>query len=100
MGDIRVEVVPAGGAYGEDLAGPPAPELFATRAGEIADSLAEVATQFRTRINDAIGQEDADGWRLGQVEVAFGLQAEAGTGVLIARVSAGATFTATLTWMR
>lgn len=100
MGDIRVEVVPAVDTYGQDLAGPPMPELFSARAGEIADSVAEVATQFRARIDDAISREEADGWRLGQVEVAFGLQAEAGAGVLIAKASAGATFTATLTWTR
>ena len=100
MGEIRVEVVPAAGPYGQDLAGPPMPELFSARAGEIADSVAEVATQFRARIDDAISTDPADGWQLGQVEVAFGLQAEAGAGVLIARASAGATFTATLTWTR
>ena len=100
MGDIRVEVVRAADAYGQDLAGPPVPELFSARAGEIADSVAEVATQFRARIDDSVGREKADGWRLGQVEVAFGLQAEAGTGILIAKASAGATFTATLTWTR
>ena len=100
MGDIRVEVVPAIDNYGQDLAGPPMPELFSARAGEIADSVAEVATQFRARIDVAISNEKAGAWQLSQVEVAFGLQAEAGAGVLIARASAGATFTATLTWTR
>jgi Trypsin-co-occurring domain 1 len=100
MGDIRVEVVSTVGDYGQDLAGPPMPELFSARAGEIADSVAEVATQFRARIDEAVSREETDGWQLGQVEVAFGLQAEAGAGVLIARASAGATFTATLTWTR
>jgi hypothetical protein len=100
MGDIRLEVVPAADAYGQDLAGPPAPELFSARAKEIADSVAEVATQFRARIDDAISKDEPDGWQLGQVEVSFGLQAEAGAGVLIARASVGATFTATLTWTR
>jgi len=100
MGEIRVEVVPPADSYGQDLAGPPMPELFSARAGEIADSVAEVATQFRARIDDAISTDAADGWKLGQVEVAFGLQAEAGAGVLIARASVGATFTATLTWTR
>jgi hypothetical protein len=100
MGDIRIEVVQATGVYGQDLAGPPVPELFSARASELADSVAEVATQFRARIEDAISKEEAGGWRLGQVEIAFGLQAEAGAGVLIAKASAGATFTATLTWTR
>jgi hypothetical protein len=102
MSDIHIEVVPPGGAYGQDLTGPPLPESFSARANEIADSVAEVAQQFRARIDQAISK-DADatnGWQLGQVEVAFGLQAEAGTGVLIARASVGATFTATLTWTR
>src|SRR5258708_15565422 len=100
MGDIRVEVVPAAGTYGQDLAGPPAPELFAARASEIADSVAEVAKQFRARIDQAISGEAVGGWQLGQVEGAFGLQAEARTGVLIAMASVGATLTATLTWTR
>jgi NTP-dependent ternary system trypsin peptidase co-occuring protein len=100
MGDIRVEVVPADGAFGQDLAGPPAPELFAARAGEIADSVAEVAAQFRARIDKDIGTDEAEGWNVSQVEVTFGLQVEVGAGVLIAKASAGATFTATLTWTR
>jgi hypothetical protein len=100
MADIRVEVVPPAGTYGQDLAGPPMPELFSARASEIADSVAEVAEQFRARIEEAMTRDAAGGWQLGQVEVAFGLQAEAGAGVLIARASVGATFTATLTWTR
>jgi len=100
MGDVRIEVVPGVGTYGQDLAGPPVPELFSARASEIADSVTEVAEQFRARIDQAISRDAADGWQLGQVEVAFGLQAEAGAGVLIAKASAGATFTATLTWTR
>jgi Trypsin-co-occurring domain 1 len=100
MGDIRIEVVPAAGVYGQDLAGPPTPELFSARANEIADGVAEVAAQFRARLEDAISKEEAGGWQLGQVELAFGVQAEAGAGVLIAKASAGATFTATLTWTR
>jgi hypothetical protein len=100
MGDIRVEVVPAAGAYRGDLAAPALPELFSDRAAEIAGSVSEVARQFRARIDDTVAEEQPGGWKLGQVEVAFGLQAEVGTGVLIARASAGATFTATLTWTR
>jgi hypothetical protein len=100
MGDIRVEVVPAAGAYGQDLAGPAVPELFSARAAEIAGSVSEVARQFRAHIDDTVSGEQPGGWKLGQVEVAFGLQAEVGSGVLIARASAGATFTATLTWTR
>jgi hypothetical protein len=100
VGDVRVEVIPVAGTYGENLAGPPIPELFSARAGEIADSIAEVAKQFRARIDEAISTEAVERWQLGQVEIAFGLQAEAGTGVLIARASVGATFTATLTWTR
>jgi hypothetical protein len=100
MGDIRVEVIPTGGGYGQDLAGPPAPELLSDRAGEIADGVAEVARQFRDRIDDVTTTETATGWKLGQVEVEFGLQVEAGAGILIARATAGATFTATLTWTR
>lgn len=100
MDDIRVEVVPAAGAYGQDLAGPPLPELFTARAAEIADSVREVAKEFRVRIDETADDDRPGGWQLGQVEITFGLQAEVGAGVLIARASAGATFTATLTWTR
>jgi hypothetical protein len=100
MSDLRVEVVSSVDSPGQDLAGPPLPEVFSARASEIADSVAEVAEQFRARIDQTLSRDAADGWQLGQVEVAFGLQAEAGTGVLIARASVGATFTATLTWTR
>jgi NTP-dependent ternary system trypsin peptidase co-occuring protein len=42
----------------------------------------------------------AEPWRLEQVELAFALELQAESGVVIARASAGATFTATLTWQR
>jgi hypothetical protein len=100
MGDIRVEVVPAEGGYGQDLAGPPVPELLSARAGEIADGVAEVARKFQDRVDDVSATETANGWKLGQIEMEFGLQVEAGAGLLIARATAGATFTATLTWTR
>ena len=66
MGDIRVEVSPAGGGYGQDLAGPPVPELLRDRAGEMPDGVAEVARQFQDRIDDVTTTETATGWKLGQ----------------------------------
>src|SRR5258708_12080120 len=94
--EVRIEVVPAE-TYGQDLAGPLAPELFSARSGEIADSVAEVAKEFRARIDEAIGDDTAAGWRLGQGEVSFGLQAQAGAGVLIATASPGPPLTPPLT---
>jgi NTP-dependent ternary system trypsin peptidase co-occuring protein len=100
MGEIRVEVRPGAGPYGEDLSGnPPHPEAFAPRADEIADSVAEVANRFRDRLDSAIANGGA-GWRLGEVELSFGLDLEAESGVLIAKERAGCTFSATLTWSR
>jgi hypothetical protein len=100
MGDIQVEVVPADAAFGQDLSDPVAPELFTARADEIADSLAEVAARLRARIDEDISPDETERWNISQVEVTFGLQVEAGAGILIAKASAGATFTATLTWTR
>jgi hypothetical protein len=100
VGEIRVTVAPPAEAYGQDLAGLPPPELFSARAEEIAGSVAEVAAEFSVRLDEVAAAGQADGWKLGQVEMAFGLQVEAGAGILIAKASAGATFTATLTWTR
>ncbi|MET9551796.1 hypothetical protein [Streptomyces sp. NPDC006645] len=60
MGDIRVEVdaVPSG-----DLSSrrPAPPELLLARTTEIADAVATVADQFRTRMNERLGQGGAAG---------------------------------------
>jgi hypothetical protein len=101
VGEIRVEVRPTSGAYGEDLTGRPLlPEAFSSRADEIADSVVEIANRFRARLDAAADRGGPSGWRLGEVELAFGLELEAESGVVIAKARAGCTFTATLTWSR
>lgn len=72
------------------------PEEFRGRAREIADSVAEVADQFRSRLEPVLGGP-ADGWRVGSIEVGFDIAVQAETGVVVAKATTGATFSARLT---
>lgn len=103
MAEILVEVRPA--IVSGDVARrvPVAPESFASRAGEIADAITEVAEKLRDHLeeNEAKAPAEATGpWSLDTVELAFELSLQAEAGVVIARASTAATFTATLTWSR
>jgi Trypsin-co-occurring domain 1 len=93
--EILLEVRPA--ATSGDLA-PRAvvPEEFKSRAGEIADSIAEVADHFRSRLGKVLDQRDDSSWRVGSVEIQFGIAVQAEAGVVIAKATAGATFSARL----
>ena len=93
--EILLEVRPA--ATSGDLA-PRAmvPEEFKSRAGEIADSIAEVVDHFRSRLGKVLGQPDESGWRVGSIEIEFDIAVQAETGIVIAKATAGATFSARL----
>lgn len=93
--DILLEVRSA--AVSGDLGPRPVvPEEFRARAGEIADSIAEVADHFRSRLKKVLGRQDDSGLRVGSVEIEFGIAVQAEAGVVIAKATAGATFTAKL----
>jgi hypothetical protein len=93
--DILLEVRPV--AVSGDLGPRPVvPEEFRARAGEIADSIAEVAEHFRSRLKKVLGRQDESGLRVGSVEIEFGIAVQAEAGVVIAKATAGATFTARL----
>lgn len=103
MSELLIEVRPVADTTAGDLRPQiRMPEDFSRRAGEIADSVVSVAEDFRDRIDDRLGphRDATDDWQLGQVELAFAIDVQAESGVVIARASAGATFTATLTWQR
>jgi hypothetical protein len=93
--EILLEVRPA--ATSGDLAPRVMiPEDFNSRAGEIADSITEVVDHFRSRLEKVLDQRDDSSWRVGSVEIEFGIAVQAEAGVVIAKASAGATFLARL----
>jgi len=103
MTEILVEVRPAN--VNGDIARrrPAVPESFASRAGEIADTLTEVAGELRKRLEANMAAEEAEEshpWCLTTVELGFELALQAEAGVVIARASTEATFSATLTWSK
>jgi Trypsin-co-occurring domain 1 len=93
--DILLEVRPA--PVSGDLA-PRAmvPEEFRSRAGEVAESIAEVVETFRSRLGRLLDKRDDSAWRVGSIEVAFDIAVQAEAGVIIAKATAGATFSARL----
>ena len=72
------------------------PEEFRKRAGEIADNIAEIADHFRSRLKKILDRQDDSGLRIGSIEIEFGIAVQAEAGVVIAKATAGATFTARL----
>ncbi|MEU6259198.1 CU044_2847 family protein [Streptomyces sp. NPDC047043] len=73
------------------------PEQFQRRAGEIADSVAQVADQFRSRLETVLRRPPDGGWAVESIEVGFDLSVQADAGVIIAKATSGATFSARLT---
>lgn len=71
-------------------------EDFRTRAGEIAESLAEIVEDFRAKLAHVLARRDEQTWKVGSVEIAFDIAVQAEAGVVIAKTTAGATFSARL----
>jgi hypothetical protein len=73
------------------------PEEFRSRAAEIIDSIKEVADQFRSRLGKELQEKkDHSSWSVGSIEIEFGMAVQAEAGVIIAKTTAGATFSARL----
>jgi hypothetical protein len=89
--DILLEVRPVS-ASGDLAPRARGPEDFRSRAGEIADSIAEIAEHFRSRLEQILDKSDDSAWRAGSIEVTFDIAAQAEGGVVIAKTTPGATF--------
>jgi Trypsin-co-occurring domain 1 len=100
VGEILVEVRPAYVSGDIGRTRPAVPESFASRAGEVADTISDVASKLRDHLEANMAAEESHIWRLSTVALGFELALQAETGVIIARASAGATFSATLTWSK
>lgn len=101
VGDVLIQVSPMAGQviYSEELVrGAPPLESFRDRAGEIAETITEVATSLKQHLDSML--EHKEGLAPDQVEVNFGLELQAGASAVITRVSAGCTFTVRLSWIR
>jgi hypothetical protein len=101
VGDVLIQVSPAAGQviYSEDLLrGAPPLESFRDRAGEIAETITEVATSLKEHLDSML--EHREGLVPDQVEVNFGVELQAGASAVITRITAGCTFTVRLSWTR
>src|SRR5690348_16776459 len=101
MGDVLIEVRPAAaqGIYPEELKpARPTLESFRDRAADIASTVADVARDLKYQFDAALGK--GAGLAPDRVEIEFGLELQAETGVVIAKASAGCTFTVKLIWTR
>jgi hypothetical protein len=92
---ILLEVRPS--SVSGDLGSGPSLEQFSRRATEIADSVAQIAEDFRTRLQKTLRKPDGSGWHTESIELGFEIAVEAQAGVVIARAVSGATFSAKLT---
>ena len=94
--EILLEVRPASES-GDLGPGFTLPEQFRQRASEIANSVAEVANQFRSSLEKELKPTGVPGWHMDSIELRFDIAVQAEAGVIIARASSGATFSAKLT---
>lgn len=94
--EILLEVRPS--AISGDLAhGLPAAEQFRRRADEVADSIAEIADRFRSGLGKYLQKPAEPGWHMESIELSFEIAVQAQAGVVVAKATSGATFSATLT---
>ncbi len=100
MAEILVEVLPANVSGDVARRRPAVPESFASRAGEVTDTIAEVAEKLRDHLEATMVPEESQLWPLSTVQLGFELALQAGAGVIIARASTEATFSVTLTWSK
>lgn len=91
--EILLEVRPAG-TSGELASRTGVPEEFKKRADEIARSISDVIDHLRAGFRDLVEQKDDAGWKVGSLEIEFGISVQAETGVIIAKATGGATFAA------
>lgn len=100
MSKIYVEVLPAADSSGELSFQSRIRENFEDRAKELAESLAEIATAFRSRLDHSLNQGTELTWPLQEIELKFSIDLQAQAGVVLAKASTTAGFEATLTWKR
>jgi Trypsin-co-occurring domain 1 len=93
---ILLEVRPASES-GDLGPGGPSLEQFSRRAAEIAESIAQIAEEFRSRLQKTLRKPEESGWRTESIELGFEIAVQAEAGVVIARAVSGATFSAKLT---
>jgi hypothetical protein len=107
--DLLVEVRGGQGRGNLSPGAPSAAEKFTARADEIADSILLVSRRMQTELKNKYeaesleGQREAEGatgWDIDTLEINFELALQAETGVVIAKASAGATFSVSLTLRR
>jgi hypothetical protein len=99
---IKVEVVDVISEEDEQIAFFRSAQLpdFKKRAGELGESLNEIASGLRGHLGE-LAKQRGDGWDLNEIALSFSLSLQASGGVvIIAQASASATFQATLTWHR
>jgi Trypsin-co-occurring domain 1 len=83
-------------ASGDLGPGRPTLEQFGRRASEIADGIAGIADEFRSRLERTMRKPDEGGWHADSIELRFDIAVQAEAGVVIARAVSGATFSAKL----
>jgi predicted sugar kinase len=65
-------------------------------SGELADSIGEVVEHFRSRLGKVLDRREETSWQVSSIEIEFDIAVRAEAGVVIAKASAGATFSTRL----
>lgn len=99
MSELLVEVRPRVSPQDRgNLASSPsvAPEAFAARSEEIVDSIVSVSRRIQAELDKRYDSSSSTEWALDSLELNFELAVQAESGVIIAKASAGATFSVKL----
>lgn len=83
-------------ASGDLGAGRTSLEQFGRRASEIADSIAQIAEEFRSKLEWKLRKPGEGGWHAESIELGFDIAVQAEAGVVIARAVSSATLSAKL----
>jgi hypothetical protein len=97
MTEIKIAVVPTNEA--EMAGGIRQLANFADRAEVIGDALNSIAASLRDRLQ-TLAQEPGGGWNVEEVTLAFSLEVQGQTGIIMASASATAGMQASMTWKR
>jgi hypothetical protein len=71
--------------------------VFQYRAEEIAAGISQVVERFRSGLAQTMDRSSHEGWGVETIEIGFDISVQAESGVVIAKATTGATFTARLT---
>jgi hypothetical protein len=98
MSEVLIQVSPASRAEGgQDLA-PRVPEKFQNRAAEITAAITDITKELSPQVAELLKVDGSSPWSIDELQLTFGISAQAGSNIVIVNVRGQATFTVSVKW--